>query len=175
VYEWRSSDHGFFGETIPIRQAVTNAIMGTAGRVEGGRIKLPLAASVTNIVYGVVTGGATLTAGQCFASLHTSAGVLIAQSVDQAANMAGTGLINATLAGGPFALSAGEYYAVLWFNGTTGPTLARASASNATFPNANRSSPNLLTFTANTSITTTAPGTLAAQNAITNVWWLGLS
>ena len=173
-YGWTAANRGFLAENYPVRLATGASVVATAGRVEITKIGLPVGASVTNIILAVTVAGNTLTAGQCFASLYTGAGVLIGTSADQAASWVSTGLKTIALASGPFACVAGNYYIAYWFNGTTGPTLARASGNGSVFHNAGFSSPNFLWATADTSITTTPPATLGAQTGSIVPTWAAL-
>lgn len=175
---WQSSDHGLLTWTCDPENVNSQTVLSTAGRFEFARLHLPAAQSVTNVLLYVGTAGSGLTAGQCFAALYTAAGVLVAQTADQASAWASTGTKTAALAGGPYQLPAGDYNVGAWFNGTTGPALGRSvggGIGNAGFLNVGLATPNLRCGTSNTGLTTTAPGTMAPQTASTNPWWFALS
>lgn len=174
-YGWNASDRGLLASNGPVEMFTQNAVPGTAGRLEGARVRLPVAAPVTNIVLSCQTVGNTLTSGQCFAALWTPAGVLVAQTADQAASWVSTGVKTMALAGGPFSLPAGIYYAAWWYNGTTSPAWLRGPSTGAPTLNLGVSAPNLFWFTADTGLTTTAPSTLGAQTTSASAWWVGLS
>jgi hypothetical protein len=143
--------------------------------LEFAKVKLPVAASVTNIILWVQTAGGTLTAGQNFSALFNSAGTLIGQSPDQAAAWAGTGLKTAALTGGPFVCTAGNYFVGFWYNGTTAPTMGRSGSAGSVIYNAGTAAPNLICGSADTGLTTTAPSPMGAQTATASPWWVALS
>lgn len=68
-----------------------------------------------------------------------------------------------------------DLYAGFWYNGTTGPTLARIGGVSVAIGGLGLASPNLVWATANTGLTTTAPGTLGAQTGTLVHYWTGLS
>lgn len=178
-YSWTPIDHNLLAWTCDPALVNSQSVLAQAGRFEFARLHLPIASLVTNILLYVGTAGGSLTAGQCFVSLHAASGALIAQSADQAAAWASTGLKTAALNGGARQVAAGDVYVGAWFNGTTGPALGRAvggGIGNSAFLNAGLSSPNFRFGTANTSLTTTAPATMATpQSSSTNPWWFALS
>ena len=79
------------------------------------------------------------------------------------------------LSGGPYPVSAGDYYVGLWYQGTTGPAIIRSGTVSAVLTNAGLSAPNLDMASANTGVTTTAPATLGTQTASVFEWWVALS
>jgi hypothetical protein len=177
AYYFTPADRGYIAESVPGPWCGGTAAFGTAGTMQFVRIKVPQASLCTNITLDVHAVGSSLTAGQCFVALYTDRGVLIAQSVDQAANWAGTGQKNAQLDGGPYYLAVGEYYVGIWFNGTTGPTFPRATPTGTigAWLNNNTAAPNLRYGSANTGLTTAAPSTMGTQTAGGAVWWVALS
>jgi hypothetical protein len=99
----------------------------SAGRQLLQMIRVPTS-TVTNIVYGVNTAGATLTAGQNFVGLYDFSGNLIASSADQTTPFGSTGLKTAPLSGGPYNLPSGLYFISFLANGTTMPFFDSGSA-----------------------------------------------
>ena len=174
-YQIGTPDYGIQAASFAPVMAQGAFTFPTAGRVEFVKIRLPASASITNIVTMVVTAGGTLTAGQCFMALYTSAGALLGQTADQAAAWASTGIKIMAIAGGAQALPAGFYYVAGWFNGTTGPSPARATATATALTNYGLSTPNLVSGNADTAITTTAPATLGTQTGSSNYWWAALT
>lgn len=167
------ADHGWKAWNYDILYAVAGSTGPTAGRIEVVKIRLPAPAPITNVLLYANTGGSGLTAGQCFAALHTAAGAKIAQTADQATAWATAGLKTMALSGGPYSRAAGDYYVVFWFNGTTSPAWIRINAGVGI--NANLSASNFRWATADTGITTTGPSSLGTQSAQGNPWWVGLS
>ncbi len=170
------ADRGYLAWTMP-PWAAAAAAAPSAGTLSLARIYRVPAGSVTNIVMASVGAGSGLTTGQCFAALYTAAGVLVAQTADQSTAWAASGVKTMALAAGPYTVAAGDYYVGIWHNGTTGPTWTRyANSSGSVTPtNVGLSAPNLAAATANTGLTTTAPGTLGTQTSFLSYWWAALS
>jgi Pectate lyase superfamily protein len=169
-------DRGWLAESMPIAAALNTSTPATAGRVEFAKVRLPVTASVTNVMLGMTAVGVTLTSGQCFAGLYTGAGSLLAQTADQAANWVGAvGVKTMALAGGAQTLAAGDYYVAWFYNGTTSPTWLRSSGQGSGFVNAGTSAPNFMFGSADTGRTTTLPGTMGTQTGQGVAWWVGLS
>jgi hypothetical protein len=168
-------DHNLLAWTMDPALTQTGTIL-TSGVLYMARIKLPEDSTVTNLIASVTTGGTTLTAGQNFAALYTSTGTRIAITADQAASWAGAGAKTMALAGGPYALTAGTYYAALLANGTTPPTFLRGHGISTSTLNIG------VTSTAGRSLTsgaaqTTPPAsvTLGSASLDFKAWWLALS
>ena len=174
-YEWLPADRGLIAHNNSIEDFGGTVTPGTAGRIEGAKIKLPSAAVVTNIVMSCQTAGSTLTAGQCFAALYTPAGALVAQTADQAGSWASSGIKTMALAAGPFTLAAGNYNVCFWYNGTTSPTWLRGGSIGSPALNLGTAAPAFMWFTADTGLTTTAPGTLGTETASASAYWVALS
>jgi hypothetical protein len=170
-----AADRGYLAWTAPIYAMAGGTVIPTAGLLNLHRIRRVPAGSVTSIITYVTAVGVTLTAGQCFAALYTAAGALVAQTADQATPWVSTGLKTMTLAGGPYPITAGDYYIGTWFNGSTGPSLVRSGTVNFGLTNAGLSAPNFESASANASITTTAPPTLGTQTAAVYEWWFALA
>jgi len=154
-----------------------SAALATAGTLYVQAVKLPAAASVTNILAELIVNGATLTSGQCFAALYQGAGgALLGTTADQSTawGAGAPSLITMPIAGGPVTAAAGTLYVALWFNGTTGPTFYRASATTS-FINAGKAAAASRWGTADTGKTTTAPSTLGTISAAANTYWVALS
>lgn len=176
VYNFTPPTRALIGESFPVLHiASNNAIMPTAGRLEFIRIRVPVSSSVTNITGFISTAGATLTAGQCFASLFTGAGVLVGTTADQSGAWVSGGTKTMALASGPFSITAGDYYVGMWYNGTTAPTWRVGTNSNTTLTNLGVAAPNLLAGTADTGLTTTPPSPMGAQTGGATLWWMALS
>jgi hypothetical protein len=173
-YYWGPSDRAYLAESYDGDYTGNQTALSPAGTMHVVRVKVPAAGPCTSIAVGVQAVGSSLTAGQCFAALFYSSGILLAQSVDQTTNWGGTGQKNATLDGGPYFLHAGEYYVGLWYNGTTGPTLHRASNIVGSSINNGRAAPNFIVATANTGLTTAAPTTIGTQTSALAHWWVAL-
>jgi hypothetical protein len=173
--EWAAVDHGYLAWTADPVLCTGSTTPGTQGRLEFTRVHLPMASSVTNIAMLIQTGGGTLTSGQCFAALYTAARALVAVTADQSTAWLSPGLVTMPLAGGPYPLAAGDYYIAFWYRGTTAPTFDRQGNVNATLCNVTLASPNLRMGSADTGLTTTAPGPMGVQTVQQVAWWAALS
>lgn len=168
------ADHGFKAWTFPPDVGPNATALSPAGTLFLRRIRRVPAGALTGAVIFVTTAGSTLTAGQCFASVFTAAGALIGTSADQSGTWNSAGLKLMPLVGGPFTLPAiADLYVGVWYNGTTGPTLARAGL-NGPYTNANLAAPNFIAATSTTGLTTTPPDPFGAQLAGTNSFWAGV-
>lgn len=169
-------DHVLAGWTFDPANVQAGTILATAGLSYVVRVRATFPV-ITNILLHFTAGGSALTAGQCFASLHTDAGVLLSSTADQAANWAGGGLKTMALAA-PQSVTPGQFYRVrFWFNGTTGPTLSRAVNSSSAIVNVGLVAPNFRYATADAGLTTAvaAPTTIGTQTGGATAWWVGLS
>lgn len=176
-----ASDHGYqawTGEPL-IGQAGT--VVPTAGLSHIIRLRTGESASLaTNLHIHVTVGGSVLTAGQCFATLHNDAGVILsatAVTADQATAWASGGMKTMALAGTQVLTPATWYKIRLWFNGTTGPTLTRAINSSTAITNAGLSAPNFRFSSADSGLTTAAlaPGTIGTMTGTATGWWVAIS
>lgn len=170
---WQPSDYGLLAWSFDPVSATTSTAMSPAGTLQGCKIHVPVGASVTNIIVAMTTAGSGLTSGQCFAALYKG-GNLLGVTADQSTNWVGATIPQIMpIAGGPLSVASGDVDVVFWYNGTTGPTFARA-AGNVQI-NANLTNATSRFFTANTSITTTAPGSLTGRTSLNTAWWAALS
>lgn len=172
--EWNPTDHNLLAWTFD--PGLPNSGAGvTSGTLQIVRLHLRTAASVTNILMHVQTAGITLTAGQSFAALYTAAGVKVAVTADQAAAWVSTGVKTMALAGGPYALAAGDYYVAVWSVGATPPQFMRMAGTSSGLTNVGLSAPNFRAATADAGLTTTAPDPIGAQTANSANFWAALS
>jgi hypothetical protein len=173
------TDHGLGGWTFPTDSIQGGTILATAGLSYVVRLKA-MGATITNILLHFTAGGATLTAGQCFASLHNDAGAILGSSAvtaDQATNWASGGMKVMPLTVAQ-AVTPGNWYKIrFWFQGTTGPTLSRAVNSSSAITNAGLVAPNFRYGTADTGLTTSAlaPGTIGTITGGATAWWVAVS
>lgn len=170
------ADQALAGWTFDPVDMQGGTILPTAGLLMLSRIKVNLAA-VTGIMIYVTAGGSTLTASQNLAGLFNDQGAILgagAVTADQATAWQSSGLKTMPLNVAQ-AVTPGAWYRVgLFANGTTLPTLGRASNLPADGINAGMSAPTLRYSTANTGLTTAMPGSLGAQTAASPAWWVAL-
>ena len=175
VADYDASDQGFFAWACdPALAAAAPLAMPTAGLVQTVRLKVP-ASTITNIHFLCTVAGAVLTAGQCFAGIYNSAGTLLKSTADLAALWAGTGLLTAPLVSTQ-AVSQGDLNVAFYFNGTTGPTLARLNTV-STIANANTNTAvgQSRFATADAGRTTTLAATLGTLTAVASSFWVAVS
>lgn len=131
------ADHGIISWSQDPGTLRSTADATTSGTVYLIKVKIvDRSTIVTNVCAGIVTGGTTLTAGQCFAGLYSSAGTLLSTSADQSGNWTTAGLKEIAL-GAPQTLAVGSYYVALLAVGTTPPTWATGNGQGqATITNA---------------------------------------
>lgn len=174
-YSWEPPDYGLLGWSFDGIMATSSTTPG-AGQLQMVRIHVPVASSITNVIIAVVTLGATLTSGQNFMALFDSSRNLIGVTADRTTrwNTGGTtGMDEAALVGGPFAVAAGDYYVGFWSVGTTQPAIARAGNTGAI--NNKLSGNNSRHGTSSTGLTTTAPNPAAAITASNTAFWAAVS
>jgi hypothetical protein len=169
-----------FGSGDPTAAAATQAM--NVGLLRLAKIWIPEAVVVASLVIHVVSSGATLTAGQCFAGLYDSSGALIAKTADQSSAWLTTGVKVMALTaeagksltplpGGPGVWM----YAVVLVNGTTAPTL-RLTGSGTTSTETNTqlvSTDGFRAATAGTALTA-LPSTLPATTSSASIYFAGL-
>jgi hypothetical protein len=177
----RATDQSLAGWTYAPREVQGGTVQPTAGLAQVARIRV-LSSTVTNIHFYVTSGGSSLTSGQCFAALYNDAGALLgAGAVTASAHGTGAagwgdaGLKTMPLSVGQAVTPYAWYRVLWWFNGTTGPTLARAANTAAASLNAGQSAPTLQFSTADTGLTTAAPANIGSQTGQATAWWVGLS
>lgn len=176
---WGPADQGYiaWNYDAPSSTSGSNIALTTAGTLYTVAMKLPVAASITNITTWVAGAGATLTSGQCFAALYQGfAGTLLGQTADQSTAWTSVGLKTMAIAGGPVSAAAGVLVVAFWFNGTTGPGFWR-TGSTAGLMNAPAASNAANRWGASTAgVTTTAPGTLGAlTGSAPAAYWAAVS
>ena len=147
----------------------TSAVM-TSGQLVAVRLRLP-AGTITNL-HALSAGGGTMT--NFFMALYTAAGARLSTSSNQVATANAGGFITAPLAV-PQVITAGDYYAAMWYSGGVQAAWFRINQSSA-LTTLGLAAPNLrYTQTNDTGLTTTAPATLGTQSVFTNVLWAGAS
>lgn len=134
---FKPADHGFASWTQDPATLGASDDATTAGVLYLMKVKVVNRSTlVTNVHVIVGTGGATLTAGQNFAGLYSSAGVLLSGSADQTTAFGTAGFKTIALSS-PQTLAVGMYYVGVLANGTTPPRLLRGTSFSASGLNAN--------------------------------------
>ena len=123
---WQPNDHGLITYTSAL-EGLNATAAPTSGAVRMRRIRLLQAETITNLHIVVTIAGVTLTAGQSFLGLYSTAGTRLAVSADQASTWESSGFKTAALTS-PYAAAAGDYFVAIVTNGATTPTLAQESS-----------------------------------------------
>jgi len=172
VYNFVPSNQNLLSWSYDPVFAANSTVLTTAGTVYLVKVHLPTAVNITNIVMQVVTAGATLTSGQCFAGIYKN-GTLLGSTADQSTSWNSTGTKTMAISGGSIAVSAGDVYVAFYYNGTTAPAFARSANTSAI--NAGLAASAARYASADTARTTSLPSTLGTMTALSISYWVGLS
>ncbi|MGW2371651.1 glycosyl hydrolase family 28-related protein [Kitasatospora sp. NPDC001683] len=141
---------------------VASGKAGTAGTLYLAALYVARAVTVTKLLWGINTAGASPTSGQNFVGLYSSAGSLLA-SVGVDARVTSTGMFTETI---NVAVTPGQYWVAFMFNATTMPSVYRGQDLNATLMNSGASTSTLRFCTNGTGLTTALPANITpASNA----------
>jgi len=144
------SDHGFLTWSLDPALASSSSVF-TAGVLQLVKVKLPVAATISNIGIVVSTAGNTLT--NSYLALYDSTGTRQGVTADQSSSWTTAGVYTPALVT-PYSAAAGVYYVgILVGSATTVPALSRTSTSNAI--NAGLTAPGLRFGTSGTGLTAT--------------------
>jgi hypothetical protein len=169
---WAPEDHNLVTWSYDPSVAGSGSAPSSAGVLNLARVHVPVASSATNVILFITTVGSTLTSGQNFAGLYNSAGNLVATTADQTTNWGTTGSKIMALTGGPFALTAGDYY-VGWFaTGTTAPSFLRGVSQSVANIGLTSSTAR---YSTGATGTTAMPATTGTLTGASNAWWVGIS
>lgn len=126
--EFTHEDHGYSAWTQDPATCPASGTV-TSGVVYLSKIKVVNRSTVVSTVAYAASGSpAGMTSGQNFVGIYSSAGTLLATSVDQTTNFGSAGAKTATLAS-PVTLAVGYYYVAFLANGTTPPSFMGGSNS----------------------------------------------
>lgn len=121
-------DFGLVAWAFDPGATLSSKIVGTAGTIYLAALYIPTATTLTKLMWGIGTAGATPTAGQNFVGLYSSAGTRLA-SVGVDARVTTTGTFTETIS---VAVTPGMYWVAWVFNASTLPSLYRGQDTNAT-------------------------------------------
>lgn len=174
-----AADHNLAGWTFAPELIQGSLAQITAGLSYVARVK-NFGSTVSNIHMHLTGGGGSLTSGQCFASVHTDAGVQIGITgtlhSTGAAGWGDGGYKTLPLVGGPFAVTPGAWLKVRWWwNGSTGPVISRAVNSSGVITGAGLVNPNFRFAVADSGLTTTGPTTIGTMTASPTAYWVAVS
>lgn len=158
------ADHGLIAWSADPNLASATSLA-TNGTLYLASVWLRSTATVSKLWWIHTAAGVTATAGQNWAGLYSSAGVLLG-SVGVDALATTNGVQAATLSAPP-AVAAGRYWVALLFNAGTAPTLARTAGASASANNMNLSGATLRYATNGTSLTALPSPITPSSNSTT--------
>lgn len=141
------------------------------------RINIRQPITVTNVIWAITAIGGGLTSGQNFIGLYNSAGTLIGRSADQTTAWGTAGFQIAALAGGPFSVPAGFYWAAVLPNETAGtvPSFVRSANTTITISNLGMGAAFSRTATAGTGTSLPDSITPSSLTPIVAQFWAAVS
>ena len=155
----------------PVGAGFTSVI--TAGALYLTKMRLAKAATITNIIQHIGTGGSSLTANQNYLGLYSSSGTLLRSSADQSTNWQSLGSKTTALTT-PYSAAAGIYYVGMLSNGTTPPVPSgRLSGGYLNYPLVTGTSRAGTYGTAQTSLPSTL--TMESMVASNQILWYGFN
>lgn len=167
-------DHELLSWNIPLG-TLSGSSGPTSGTVVTVKVFLRQPATVTNVCIAIGAAGVTLTAGQNFAGLYDSSGILLGTTADQSAVWNSAGFKQMALTA-PVVAAAGAYYVGIVSNAATPPTLARGGIITSSVANANLTASDAAWATGPAGQTTLpASITLASRTLSSLPTWAGLS
>ena len=171
-------DDGYLARNFDfINCSNASTALGSNGTVYAQKLNTDSAITVNNINMFITAAGTGLVSGQCFAALYDSSKNLLATTADQSTSWNSTGIKTMALLT-PQNVLTGTFYVVVWANGTTRPAFSKAWAAGTTSAaavNGGLAAANSRWASADASVTTTAPATLAAFTAVANPYWVAVS
>ncbi|MFJ4785136.1 glycosyl hydrolase family 28-related protein [Streptomyces sp. NPDC088794] len=171
---FKAADHGLLTWTHDPATLRSAAERITSGSVYLCKIKIVNRSTVvSNIHYGVVDAGATLTSTQNLVGLYDSSGTRLAVSADQTTAFGSAGAKTAAIT--PQTLAVGTYYVAILSVGTTPPSFAQGNGASSVLNTglATGTSRFLVGPTAQTSLPTSI--TLGSQTPTNGARWAALS
>lgn len=164
---WPASAQGFKCYSFDPAAISTGAQTLVTGTAYVCGLYMPVASNVTNLYCINTNTGATTNA---FMALYSGAGALLQTSSNQGGAMGAAGL--KTFPVSSQAVPVGLFYVILWMS--TALNIACTAGVDG-FMNINLSVANSRYATANTGLTTTAPGTIGTKTAMAKAFWAGVS
>lgn len=177
---WRPGDNGLMGASDHIHRVTVTSPALTSGVAALVKIKMDNTGALNTIVAFVQTASSTLTAGQCFAAVYTSAGVLLGVTADQSVAWATFGNKQMALTAPSVSVNAGdEVFVLLLSNGTSNPAfrgIPTPGSGMANYGQTAGGTPGLAYATYGAGLTA-APGSLVMASAVGTVTlfpWVGV-
>ena len=128
--------------------------------------------TITNLYIYLGVAGSSLTSGRNFAGLYDSSRNLLSGTADQTTAWGSGGTKTMALSSAQ-AVAAGDYFVAFYWNGTTGPTIARGTT--IAVCNVGLSTANSRCATSSSSLTTALPNPAAALASTPTAYWVAVS
>lgn len=173
--EWLSNGQpsGVFRESLPLGrlQAVTNMTALSTGVMTSVALPLQAGDVVTNLTFlSGATAANTPTAWWFALYSNAATPALIYQTADQTTTAWGANTAKTVALTAAYTVpTTGVYYAAVMVTATTPPTIAGVSVENAAAAGAVVSGQKILAQTSGSSLTTTAPATIATPTTVATV------
>lgn len=184
---WVPSDNALITAAPSDPQFVTGAtVLPTNGLMQVTKLWVPTSVTIANLCLIRDTAGSSLTSGQNFGMLYSSAGVLLAKTADLTTAW-GVAVSAAAIEQYALTAEAGQsltlggsgvfVFAAIYSNGTTRPTFRRGSSNSNGAYNFGLTAANYRAATSGASTyTTTPPSTLPTLVSATQfIFWMGLT
>lgn len=175
---WVPKDNGLIAASIDPAVISGSGTQPAAGVMQVARLWVPGGKPISNIHLNLTAAGATLTSGQCKAALFLEDGTWVKSTGDLSsdwATIAGSTNAKTHPLTSSYTPTEDGYVIVGWWgNGTTMPTFLRGVQATGAANTGIGSSPYRFA-TADTGLTTAAPGTLGAQTPINTAYVVALS
>jgi hypothetical protein len=120
---------------------LTGVALPSSGNVTLVRCPVRATMNISTIEVYATASGSSLTSGENFAGVYTSAGALLCATADQTSNWTASGApVTASPVGAPFAVNPPWVWAAFLCNGSTGPSFAATANVSAAWANGHPSS-----------------------------------
>lgn len=163
--QWGPAVYGFKSWAYDPVVATTQTAP-TAGTMQIVRLMATEALTTSNVYLNVGTAG--VATANAYVAIYQN-GTLVAQSADISSTLNSTGIKTVSLSA---SVAAGTFYVAFWVgSATTVPAFSRGAG--VGLPNAKLGT-NYRYATADTGLTTTAPGTMGAKTTGTIAYWVGV-
>lgn len=181
---WLPSDNGYAGAAFDVAMSTGSSALASNGLLYLTKIYVPTSVTLTTLYVSLGGLGASLTSGQNFGCLFSSAGVLLAKTAEQVNTDWGSAGIVAlkpmtlTAEAGQTLTQGGAgvwLYGGVYSNATTRPTFTRIPGTTVTTVNANLTATTYRSATAAGPYTTAPPSTLPALSSSGIMFWMAVS
>lgn len=168
------ADHGFVAWSYDPSFASTTGAL-TAGTLYLSAVRLRRAQTITKVWWAQTTAASSVTSGQNYAALISSAGTVLSSVGIDSAITGSNNPISATLGAAQTNAPAGVYWVAILTNATTPPTLVRTNGVLTGLNNAGLTGATLR-YAVNGTGLTALPGSITpSSNSVGPSWWVAVS